>query len=295
MEAQQFGGPWTDRKLRALEKYLQAYLTIFTKHPGAKKFTRHYVDAFAGSGLRAVGGVEKLSFETGETIDVIEALSYMDGSVRKVLSMDRDFHKYWFVEKDAAHAQKLKKMIHNDFPMRSSQSTVISGDANDWLPGWCDELGIMDRAVVFLDPYGMEVKWTTIEKLAITQKVDLWMLFPSSGVTRMLPRKGPPNEAWRIRLTELFGDESWLSEFYSEETTRDLLDEYTTYSREVTTESVSSYLVRRLGRIFTRVVESPLILQNSRNSTLFMLVFAVGNPKGAGSAVSIANDIISST
>ena len=54
MNTQRFGGPWTEQKLNALENYLGAYLTIFTRNPKAAKFTRHYVDAFAGSGLRSV-------------------------------------------------------------------------------------------------------------------------------------------------------------------------------------------------------------------------------------------------
>ncbi len=150
----------------------------------------------------------------------------------------------------------------------------------------------MDRAVVFLDPYGMHVRWQTVERLAATEKVDLWMLFPSSSVIRMFPRHGPPDESWSHRLTELFGAESWKGEFYQEETTNDLFGARRAARRTVTEESVGSYLLRRLRVIFAGVVDRPLVLRNSRNSPLFMLVFAAGNRSGAGTAIRIAADII---
>lgn len=289
MNAQRFGGPWTEQKLNALGNYLSAYLAIFTRNAKAARFTRHYVDAFAGSGLRIVGGTMTKALELGE---FGEALDYIDGSVRKVLSMDVGFHQYWFIEKNADHADSLKQMIKDDFSDRYEQCKIINGDANEFLLSWSDRLKPMDRAVVFLDPYGMAVKWTTIEKLASTQKVDLWMLFPSSSVIRMLPRQGPPDETWSKRLTELFGDESWRDEFYPQERQKDLFGEYTAISREVTEETVSDYLLRRLKQIFSGVVETPLVLRNSRQSPLFMLVFAAGNPRGAAPAISIAGDII---
>lgn len=289
MNAQRFGGPWTEQKLNALENYLSAYLTIFTRNPKAAKFTRHYVDAFAGSGLRSVRDTTTTPLDLG---DAGEAFEFMDGSVRKVLSMDKDFHKYWFVEKDSGHAASLQQMINEDFPDRSARCKIVEGDANEFLLEWTDQLGPMDRAVVFLDPYGMSVQWATIEKLAGTQKVDLWMLFPASSVIRMLPRQGPPDEAWSRRLTELFGDESWRDEFYQEERQEDFFGEHTAVNRKVTEDTVSNYLLRRLKMIFSGVVDKPLILRNSRQSPLFMLVFAAGNPVGAKTAISIAGNII---
>lgn len=289
MNAQRFGGPWTEQKLNALESYLKAYLTIFTSNPIAKNFTRHYVDAFAGSGRRALRGPAATSLDLWEAS---EALEFMDGSARKVLSMDKDFHKYWFVEKGSQHVDSLRQMIKTDFPNRYARCEVIKGDANELLIKWAGGLGSMDRAVVFLDPYGMTVKWTMIEKLAGTRKVDLWMLFPASSVIRLLPREGPPSKAWSRCLTELFGDESWRDEFYQEEHHNDLFGEYATVERKVNEATVSNYLLRRLKKIFSGVVDSPLILRNSRGSPLFMLVFAAGNPRGAGPALSIARYII---
>lgn len=289
MGPQQFGGPWTEQKLEALERYLKAYLLIFTRNPKAAKFTRHYVDAFAGSGLRQVGDVARTSLDFG---DAGEALAYMDGSVRKVLSLDQEFHNYWFIEKDPAQAASLQEMVDLEYRDRASRCHIKNTDANEFLLGWSDEFGAMDRAVVFLDPYGMNVRWQTIERLAATKKIDLWMLFPSSSVVRMLPRQGPPDDAWSRRLTELFGDESWKEEFYRQETVTDLFGEHPATQRVVNEKTVADYLLRRMRALFAGVVEQPLVLRNSRRSPLFMLVFAAGNPAGAPTAIRIAGDII---
>ena len=182
-------------------------------------------------------------------------------------------------------------MIDTDFPERAAQCQIMKKDANEFLLEWCQSLGPMDRAVVFLDPYGMAVQWTTIEILAATKKVDFWMLFPSSSVIRMLPRTGLPQDAWARRLTELFGDESWRDEFYREKSEPDLFKEQVSHVREVSEESVANYFIGRLKKIFSGVVDRPLKLYNSRNSPLFMLVFAAGNLRSAPTAIRIASDI----
>ncbi|WP_375494674.1 hypothetical protein [uncultured Nostoc sp.] len=35
-----------------------------------------------------------------------------------------------------------------------------------------------NRAVLFLDPFGMQIPWSTIEAIAHTEAIDLWYLFP---------------------------------------------------------------------------------------------------------------------
>jgi len=80
MNFQRFGGPWTEQKLAALERYLQAYLAIFTRNPRAAKFRRHYVDAFAGSGTRKIRDTATMHLDLD---DAKEAVDFMDGSVRK--------------------------------------------------------------------------------------------------------------------------------------------------------------------------------------------------------------------
>jgi len=295
MNLQKFGGAWTEQKLKALEKYIKAYLQIFTRNPKAQHFTRHYVDAFAGSGLRAASESQPLPLwsDSDDTSPSGEALSFMDGSVRKVLGLEEKFHHYWFVETNSRYADELRSMIDREFPQQAGQCHIETTDANQFLLKWARTLGPGDRAVVFLDPYGMEVKWEAVRQLAKTRKVDLWMLFPSSSVIRMLPRQGPPEEAWDHRLTEFFGTNSWREHFYPPSAPQgELFPDEPGVARDVSTERVAEYMLNRLREEFEQVVDKPLVLYNSRRSPLFMLLFAAGNPKGAGPAMRIAQHII---
>jgi hypothetical protein len=44
--------------------------------------------------------------------------------------------------------------------------------------------------------------------------------------------------------------------------------------------------------VFKGVANNPLPLYNSKNNPLYLLCFAAGNPKGAPTAVKIAQDIL---
>ncbi|MGH8657683.1 MAG: hypothetical protein ACREV4_04145 [Gammaproteobacteria bacterium] len=48
-------------------------------------------------------------------------------------------------------------------------------DAIVGLQDWCAQRDWeKERAVVFLDPFGMQVEWETVDTLAKTGGVDLW-------------------------------------------------------------------------------------------------------------------------
>ncbi len=139
MRSNQFGGLWTEQKLAALVNYLHAYLTIFNSNPSAKKFTRHYVDAFAGSGWRTPNinsenqsQLQLSFFEESDFEKLGDAIEWAEGSVRKVLSMENEFtfHKYWLVEKDTTNANLLGSMIYRDYPDKANNCDVINCDAN---------------------------------------------------------------------------------------------------------------------------------------------------------------------
>jgi len=55
---------------------------------------------------------------------------------------------------------------------------------------------------------------------------------------------------------------------------------------------ISKFVVKRLKSIFAGVDENPLLLRNSKNNPLYLLCFASGNPRGAKTAIKIAQDIL---
>lgn len=293
MDANEFGGEWTLRKLKVLQDYLGAYLSIFHANAAARHLRTIYVDGFAGCGTRTARETyDEVAPLFDENDDRAEALDLSRSSPRIALGMDKDFDKYLFVDSSPRLLDELKGLVEAEFPARLGRCRFENIDVNHFIPEWCNSLKQKDRAVMFLDPYGLEVRWSTLEAIAKTQKVDLWLLFPCSGVLRMLPRDRRPTEAWASRLNELFGTDAWQNEWYQRSNQSALFDDVEAEHRDLTPTMLAKWITKRLATVFSGVVDRPLFLYNRRNSPLFMLTFAAGNPRGAKPACKIANDII---
>ena len=139
----------------------------------------------------------------------------------------------------------------------------------------------------------MQVEWSTIESIAKTEAIDLWILFPLGvAVNRLLRRNGPPPESQAKALTRIFGTEDWQEAFYPQRTVRTLFGEEEMQIKEADFDKIGQYFVDRLKTVFTKVADNPLPLLNSRNNPLYLLCFAAGNPRGADTAVKIAQNIL---
>ena len=139
----------------------------------------------------------------------------------------------------------------------------------------------------------MAVKWQTIEAIANTKAIDLWLLFPLGvAVNRLLRKDGQINEVTRNTLDQFFGTSDWFDEFYKEGETPLLSEKLPAPQKDANFDSIGRYFIKRLESVFTEVAENPLPLYNSRNVPLYLLCFAAGNPKGASTAVKIAKDIL---
>ena len=91
-----WGGSWTEQKLQAFEKYVNAYLTIMLNQ--RRKFngwpqTIIYIDGFAGCGDRFfTKDQDTLSFSE-LNIDESEIEVYK-GSAERVVKLDKKFDEY---------------------------------------------------------------------------------------------------------------------------------------------------------------------------------------------------------
>lgn len=289
----EFGGDWTKEKLERIRKYLQAYTTIFASNPKARMLTTTYVDAFAGTGYRT--HPQRLDDQTVlfEELSEPASVNFLKGSARIALEVKPPFNRYIFIEKDSERAAELEK-LKQEFPQKASDISIVQSDANTYLISWCKATDWKrNRAVVFLDPYGMEVEWSLIEAIARTQAIDLWLLFPLGvAVNRLLTRSGPPPEPWAQRLDRIFGTNEWRSAFYAEHAEQTLMGKRQVTRKEADFERIGAFFVSRLKTLFPGVAENPLALRNSKNVPLYLLCFAASNPKGAKTAVKIAQHIL---
>lgn len=62
--------------------------------------------------------------------------------------------------------------------------------------------------------------------------------------------------------------------------------------KEAGFDKIGKFFIERLETVFTKVAQNPLLLYNSKNVPIYLLCFAAGNPRGAPTAVKIAQDIL---
>lgn len=277
-----FGGAWTELKLRAIGDYLSFYIKALQHRPSAETpFQKWYIDAFAGTGERTeertLGGLLEGEPTRKERFQ-------LEGSARRALKVDPPFQHYIFIEADQKRFQALEH-LKTEYPSKDIQ--CLRGDANielrrifessPWVKGspqWS-----LQRAVVFLDPYGMNVEWETLSLLAATKRVDVWYLFPLHAALRQLAHKfGAVDESKRAALTEVFGTADWEEEFYRDASeNRDLFDFESIFRERVADPiRVESYTRRRLQSIFA-FVSDPIPLLARRGLHQFSLFLATGN------------------
>ena len=269
--AQSFGDLWTKEKLDILEAYLDAYTTALKN----QRFRLIYVDAFAGTGAIQIGSDD-------------DRESFLEGSVWRALKVtDKPFDSLLFVEKDDEKARALKTATAE----HAKRVDIVNDDANVELPRFCKEMDAYDRAVVFLDPFALQVDWMTVEALAKTRNCDVWILFPVGTIRRMLPRAEQPRPQWQEHLNRVFGDESWRSLYRTSRQQR-MFGEPPIEESESGVEQIVENYRARLQTVFVKVAPTRRTLRNSKNTALFEFMFAAGNPRGANLAVRIADHIL---
>jgi three-Cys-motif partner protein len=275
-----FGGAWTETKLEIVRRYFSMYATALKFQP----FKRLYMDAFAGTGTRT--GKRAMA---QMSLDFEELDEMKKGSARIALEVKDPFDHYLLIEKNRHKARQLEQ-LRQSFPGRSIE--VIPADANAAIQEMCGRYDWRrNRAFLFLDPFGLQVTWETLRAVAATRAIDTWILFPSGiALGRMLTRNGKITAAWEKRLNVALGTDEWREEFYPIRESLDLLGPRVERVREVSPEKVEAFYLRRLRTIFADVAPNSVHLMNSRRNVMYLLCFAVGNPKGAPLALRFAKE-----
>ena len=292
-----FGGDWTEQKLSALRKYLEAYTTALKK----RSFQLTYIDGFAGTGYRADKFGSSDPFQ-GQLIEQerAEQEKWLEGSATIALKTTPGFHRFIFIEKQQKHADALQELKEKYRDKRTIE--IIPGEANRELTRICQEENWRNqRAVCFLDPYGMQVEWSTLKAIAATEAIDLWLLVPfGSAVTRLLPHSGKIPEEWQKRLDIFFGTEKWREAIYREPVSKAVQgslfggDSMQKTKERQSLENIENYFIERMREIFPLVHQRPLHLKTASNQWLYSFFFAVSsrNKRAQGIAENIAGHII---
>jgi len=284
---QLFGGSWTEKKLEILKKYFKSYNTVLKKQP----FNRVYVDGFAGTGYRQQSKHQYDIQGIFEDLEQDESQQFLKGSAKLALEAIPSFHRYIFIESDQSKIDELEK-LKNEHSEKAEQIEIIRGDANEFIQIYCnDENWANTRAVLFLDPFATEVEWKSLEAVAKTKCIDVWILFPLMAVNRLLAKDH--KKVCYGCLNRLFGTQDWFEHFYETQTLDNIFGQsIDTIDKACDFTRIGNFYKNRLGTIFSGVAEQPKVFYNSRGSALFQLFFAAGNAKGAPIAIRIAEHLM---
>ena len=290
-EPSQWGGRWTEEKLDAFEKYVNAYLTIMNTYREKNGWKLLYFDGFAGSGSRNEEDSQATSDLMFDLFLNEEELNTYKGAAERVLGIEqKGFDYYYFIDKDKASSQQLEERLAKFKSQKKLEFRV--SDANEQINLLADFLHRNKNyaALVLLDPFGMQVDWESIAQLKGT-RTDLWILIPTGViVNRLIDRKG---ELTHIdKLTSFFGkDENFLRGYFFRKRTEDTLFGETEIVEKVKKPiaKIAELYIEQLKTIFDHVTEKPLVLYNSRGTPIFHFACASNNP----TAIKIASQIIS--
>lgn len=254
-------GKWSEEKLNLLGKYLHSYTNIM-KGQACFKNGYYYIDAFAGTGKPKSKDEER----------------YIDGSPIVALKLKHPFKSYIFIEQESWRIEKLRKLKEE---FRNADIEIKEGDCNKII----DEEIItkiryenFNRGIIFLDPFGMDIEWPTIENIAKTRALEIFMNFPIMAINRSILINNPEKLTKdRIgRMNKLWGSSNWMGDIYKE--TPDLFGPRVEKVPQ-TGKSLGNLFKNRLKEVFPEVT-FPLVMKNSNNAPLYCLIFAGHNSTG---------------
>jgi three-Cys-motif partner protein len=290
-------GPWAREKLDRLAKYLHAYTVIMKEQRWCEGY--HYIDAFAGPGdheLRSATATGKNPPRPGLLDDLDyaapqpEQKQFLAGSPRVALELTHPFTNYVFIDRSDDRVAELKRLkaeygesrsivIRGEDCTRYLRDRVAANPKIDWKT---------NRALVFLDPFGMQVGWETLEALAGTGAIEIFLNFPVGMAIQRLLLRRPENftDVQRRRLDKYFGSPDWSKALYRRRAT--LFDDDAQVKVTASGTALLKWYRDRLRTIFPQVSKAALI-RNSKGGHLYYLLLASHNKTG----VKIANEILS--
>ncbi len=270
-------GPWAKDKLEALSRYLDYYGKVL-KHT---RWRTIYLDAYAGGGRAVV--------RVGETEEPPPDLFFtppldtsqrelIDGSPRVALNVANPFSRYVFVEPSPKRFAELEALKAEYGVGRTVY--LIRGTAREGID-WVTSRGIgrsTHRGVAFLDPFGADLEWASVQKLADTGLFEVFVNFTlNMAIVRMMPNAGKVQETWARKLDALFGDRSWHDEAY--ERKAGLFSDGGLSKRHDYVERLLGLYSGKLKAAFG-LVSTPRLVRNTKGAPLYYLLWAGSHAKG---------------
>jgi len=234
-------GPWAIKK----HHYLDCDTQISSEGMKNIWYRRFYIDLFSGPGLCR-------NKETGEEID---------GS--PLIALSKSFTDFIFVESNNNSLEILQSRIALRAETRSVK--CIHGDAIKTIGNIISIVPQQDTlALLFADPFNINLKMSSLQRLTEKLRIDLLLHFPwGTYLHRVIPLLTSLQNDTKYTVDEFFGTPKW-TEIQQGSGVFEYLDLYENQLRKL------GYLI---GSNYPQ-------MKNSKNATLYYLVFASKHRRG---------------
>jgi three-Cys-motif partner protein len=284
------GSSWTVAKLDAIATYLRTYTIAGLRTPGRKG----YIDAFVGANYcemfdELVPGASPSLLMPDLASSEPRAL--LDGMTRMALETNPAFHAYIFLDRSPQRATVIED-LQRELSNFLSDDALRSRPARVEIEALCSMAWKDRRAVMFLDPFGMDVDWEIIEAIARTGSIDLWLLYPLGlGVARLAGQLDGKVERWRRHLDRFLDTNAWYDDLLAAKPEPQLFqdDESCATARA---RVLAKHFECRLQSIFPVVAAQPQVLLSPARQPLYLCSFATGNEGEAASALRMATALL---
>ena len=272
-------GPWASEKLGKLEAYLRYYCRVMQN----QNFMTVYLDAFAGAHLAKVRSnshreeIEWPDFDLPDD-DREEFEDFILGSPHRALGINPGFSKHYFFDLDEKRVETLHE-LSEFYPDKRIDPRC--GDANKLVKDYAN--AIMGkrhiRGVAFLDPYGPQLEWETVEALAKTKTMEVLINFPAHmALNRLLcVERKDRREEWENAVSRVMGGDDWKQVVYPQ--SKSLFGDDLECKIDDTPTVLMKLYMSRLRTVFGHVAP-PSLIRGTGGRPLYHLIWAGHHKKG---------------
>jgi three-Cys-motif partner protein len=245
----------TLRKLRVVSNYMELFTKALQNTPWHAKY---YIDLQAGPGKNRIGN------------------RIIKGSPLLALTAQIPYDYYWFNEGMKDLADALQQRVSAS--QLADRVEILNRDVNVAVREICETIANTDFSLkknrrastislAFLDPNGLELQWSTVERLATLNRVDLLINFSTMGLVRNI--RAAVKSRQETAVDRYFGTNEW----------RELFD-----PRARATEQRRAFIdlyMSRLERFKYKAVNpisGEVVVKNSRNAQIYTLLLLSKHP-----------------
>ena len=239
-------GPWAEMKYSLMGGY--AY--IFNKGIKNRFINRIYIDLFAGAGYAPIRGRNKI----------------VKSSALIALSLPEPFTHYIFCEMDPNRLNALKERVKREHSSLFPNCYFLEGDSNVNVEEVVRKVNNIQGSTIsfaFIDPFSLNLHFSTVEKLSKIGKVDFLILL----ALQMDANRNFDNYSFEEnKKVDLFiGKSNWREPFRNMEVSR---NDFISYLARVYDENM-----HRLGYKVKYEGLKPKVDAKEYNLALYYLAF----------------------